>query len=142
VTPIGVGTHAKLQSPATVTDDSYNFSHGISKAEKERSIAQENSIVDKVEEAAKDAFKKVEKVFDEISADEEPVTVTYPDRTRPLWTGLKNTRAEPAGSDILPPELRRSAAPPRVDEGSAGATSCRSGPRQMGLPRGAPFRHV
>lgn len=56
-----------------------SFLHGILQAEKERPITQEKSIIDKVEETAKDAFKKVEKVLDEIAADEEPVTVTYPD---------------------------------------------------------------
>jgi hypothetical protein len=55
---------------------------GIFEAERERPMTNEKSIIDKVEDAAKDAFKKVEKVLDEIAADEEPVTVTYPDEDK------------------------------------------------------------
>ena len=42
-------------------------------------MPDEKSIFEKLEDGAKEIGKKVEKVLDEISADEEPLNVTYPE---------------------------------------------------------------
>ncbi len=46
-------------------------------------MADEKSILEKVEDKAKELSKKVEGVLDQISADEEPLKVTYPDSEKP-----------------------------------------------------------
>jgi hypothetical protein len=46
-------------------------------------MPDEKSIVEKIEEKAKEIGQKVEKVLDDISADEEPLKVTYPDQPKP-----------------------------------------------------------
>ena len=43
----------------------------------------EKSILEQLEEKAKEVVKKVEDALDEISADEEPLKVTYPDDEKP-----------------------------------------------------------
>jgi hypothetical protein len=50
---------------------------------REQIMPDEKSIVDKIEEKAKEIGQKVEKVLDDISADEEPLKVTYPDQKKP-----------------------------------------------------------
>ncbi len=42
-------------------------------------MAGEKSIFESIEEKAKEIGKKVEEILDDVSADEEPLKVTYPD---------------------------------------------------------------
>jgi hypothetical protein len=46
----------------------------------EQTMPDEKSVLDKIEEKAKEIGEKVEKVLDDISADEEPLKITYPDK--------------------------------------------------------------
>ena len=46
-------------------------------------MPDEKSIIDTVEEKAKEIGKKVEKALDDMGADEERLKVTYPDANKP-----------------------------------------------------------
>lgn len=46
-------------------------------------MGDEKSILQKIEDTAKDVGKKVEEALDEMGADEEPLKVTYPDAAKP-----------------------------------------------------------